>query len=118
MLSTTMTSTTTPAKQSSTDAGITGTACSSLSPVLTYLQGSQCIHTRDSRLRARVLQLLSTVVESAPEAVQLQSKHLLAMLLRMRASVMLQANLDDGNLDLVGVMRTLNAEIPDQTLIR
>ena len=56
------------------------------------------------------------MVESVPEAAQLQSEHLLAMLLRMRASVMLEATLGDGELDLVSLMWTLNAEIPDQTV--
>lgn len=111
-----ITSTANPPKQCTTDAGVTGNACSSLSPVLTHLQGSQCIYTRDSSLRAQILQLLRIMVDSAPEAVLLQSKNLLAMLLRMRGSLMLEVTLADGELDLVGLMRTLNAETPDKTL--
>ena len=97
-------------------AGVTGTACSSLSPILTYLQGSQCIYTHDSSLRTRVLQLLRTMVEVAPEEVQLQSKHLLAMLLRIRASDMLEETLGDRKPDLVSLLWTLNADIPDQMM--
>ena len=119
MLSSTSPSSKVRAKHCITHAGVAGTAGSSLSPILTYLQGSQCIYTHDSSLRTRVLQLLRTVVETAAlEEVQLQSKHLLAMLLRMRASVMLEVPLGDRTPDLVSLIRTLNADIPDQKLMR
>ena len=68
------------------------------------LQGSESIYTRDGSLRNRILQLLRTMVEAAaPDAVQLQCKPLLAVLLRMRGSIMLSATLDDRELEMVSI---------------
>ena len=71
--------------------------------MLTYLQDSHCIYTQDSVLRQRHLHLLCTIVESAADAAQQQSQHLLAVLLRMRSSIMLDAPLDVEKLDAVSV---------------
>lgn len=43
------------------------------------------------------------VEAAAPDAVQLQCKHLLAVLLRMRGSIILGAPLGDKNLELVSI---------------
>lgn len=95
------TTTATYVKDCATDAGVAG---SSLSPILTYFQGSNSIYTRDSSLTQRILQLLRTMVEAAaPDAVQLQCKPLMAVLLRMRGSIMLSAPLGDRELQLVSI---------------
>ena len=57
------------------------------------------------------------MVENAPETTQMQSQHLLAVLLRVRASVMLDVTLGDGKLDPVSITCTSNAEIPAQELM-
>jgi len=72
-----------------------------LAPILAYLQDSGSVFTQDSALRHQVIQLLQAAVISASGAVPQQAEALLALLMQLRANVLLVTDLPVQQLQMV-----------------